>query len=90
MDPLHTCCPLPASYACVRWLLCDADAPEISFFGPVPGKESQYDIEVGWAPGEFFGGVNLTVACNATNDLGQPVAAIQQLYFAVVPMPQLR
>lgn len=69
---------------------CDTVSPMTSFLGPVPGIDAQYDIEVSWPAGQFLGGVNLTISCNATDDAGRPLAAVQPLPFAVVANPQLK
>lgn len=61
----------------------------MSFLGLAPNTEAQYDVEVSWLPGSFFGGINLTLACNATDDLGRPLSAVQPLRFAVVAQAQL-
>ena len=63
---------------------------QTSFLGLVPNKDAQYDIEVSWPAGKFFGAVNLTIACNATDEAGRPLAAVQPLPFAVVAQPQLK
>jgi len=64
--------------------------PELSHFGPVPDKTAQYDLQISWPSGRFFGPVNFTVACNATDDIGRPLAPVQPLPFAVVANPQLK
>ena len=64
-------------------------AVETTFTGLAAGKEAQYDIELSWPAGQFFGGINITVACNATDDTGRPLAAVQPLSFAAVASPQL-
>lgn len=63
---------------------------ETTFTGLAPGKQSQYDIEIGWPAGQYFGGINITISCNATDDNGRPLAAVQPLPFAVVASPQLK
>ena len=70
--------------------LVDVASVHTSFTGPAPQKEAQYDIEISWPPSQFFGGINITVSCNATDENGRPLAAVQPLPFAVVANPQLK
>lgn len=65
-------------------------SPTTTFLGPVPNKTAQYDIEISWPADQFFGAINVTVACNATDDSGRPLATVQPLPFAVVANPQLK
>ena len=62
---------------------------QTSFVGRIPDKESQYVIEVSWSAGTFLGGVKLTVACNATDASGRPLAAVLPLPFAIVAYSEL-
>ena len=69
---------------------CAAAVVQTTFAGATPEKEAQYDIEIGWPAGQYFGGINITISCNATDDNGRPLAIVQPLPFAVVVNPELK
>ena len=86
---------VPHSWSCWKIGLLEWDpfslavTPAVAFVGLVPGRTSQYDVEIAWPRGEYFGELNFTVGCQATDDFGRPLETVQPLRVAVVEQFQL-